>query len=178
MTTDAGNSRRGEGSIACEDLSPDYGDYAKQETRSCFTRQPPDKLWRVISRFGTGGDFFCGNLLWLLRRMGDWLIGGPSLRRRRRHPDELRVGDVIDSWRVVAAEPGRRLTLLMEMKAPGPGVLEFLIDDEGKRRRVTMTAYFDPAGALGLAYWYALLPAHAYLFSGTVRSIASRAGKL
>lgn len=36
-------------------------------------------------------------------------IGGPSFGRRRRHPRELRVGDVVDSWRVIAPEPGHLL---------------------------------------------------------------------
>ena len=119
--------------------------------------------------------FFAGYLLWWLRRFGDWLIGGPSLRRGRRHPEELRVGDVLDAWRVIGMNRGRRLTLLMEMKAPGSGVLEFRVADLGEQRRITMTAYFHPAGFWGLAYWFVLLPAHGYLFSATVRSIARRA---
>jgi len=171
-------SRWVEGSIACRSFNPDYGYYAKRESRSLDTDESPAALWSVLCRFGFRGDFFYGYPLWWLRRLGDWLIGGPSFRRRRRHPENLRVGDVIDSWRVIGLEPERRLTLLMEMKAPGSGVLEFTIDASGARRRLTMTAYFHPAGAWGLAYWYALLPAHAFLFSGTVRNINKRASKL
>ena len=140
-----------------------------------MTEASADAIWTVLSRFGANGDFFAGYLLWWLRRFGDWLLGGPSLRRKRRHPDELRVGDVVDSWRVIGVDPERRLTLLMEMKAPGSGVLEYRLADLGQRRRITMTAYFHPAGAWGLGYWFVLLPAHAYLFSATVRTIARRA---
>ena len=107
----------------------------------------------------------------------DWTIGGPSFRRGRRHPEHLRVGDVVDAWRVIAVEPGTRLTLLMEMKAPGAGVLELIIVDEGVRRRIFMRAYWHPAGVWGLLYWYALLPIHASLFNGTARAIVRIANR-
>ena len=60
------------------------------------------------------------------------------------------------------------------MKAPGAGVLEFRVDDDGSERRVSMQAYWHPAGVVGLLYWYALLPAHAFLFRGSTRAIARR----
>jgi hypothetical protein len=87
----------------------------------------------------------------------------------------LRVGDVIDSWRVIAVEPETRLTLLMEMKTPGAGVLEFELKPVAQGHRVTATAYFHPAGAWGLLYWYSLAPAHALIFRGMTREIAARA---
>jgi hypothetical protein len=43
------------------------------------------------------------------------------------------------------------------------------------RTRVVATAYFHPAGAPGLVYWYALGPAHAVIFTGLARAIAERA---
>ena len=73
-------------------------------------------------------------------------------------------------------ETEKRLTLLMEMKAPGAGVLEFGIDDTGDSRSLHMQAYWHPAGAWGLLYWYLLLPAHLFLFKGTVAAIVGRAG--
>ena len=108
----------------------------------------------------------------------DWLIGGPSFRRRRRHPDVLRVGDVIDSWRVIAMDRNEKLTLVMELRAPGAGVLEFCVDDLGDRRCVNVRGYFHPAGAWGLLYWYITLPVHALLFNGSAREIARRAQEL
>ena len=163
-----------EGSIACRSFRPEYGFYAKQVGDSAVTRASAADLWAAVCRFGNEGDFFYANGLWWLRRAVDWLVGGPSFRRRRRHPAELRVGDVVDAWRVIAIEPGRRLTLLMEMKAPGSGVLEFTIDDDSERR-IDMRAFWHPAGVFGLLYWYTLLPAHAFLFRGTTREIARRA---
>ena len=68
--------------------------------------------------------------LWWLRGVMDWLVGGPGLTRGRRHPTELRIGDRIDYWTVLALEPGRRLTLHFGMRAPGSGVLEFEVDPE------------------------------------------------
>jgi hypothetical protein len=136
-----------------------------------------DDLFRVVCTIGGKDGYFFANWLWWLRRALDWLAGGPSFRRSRRHPTELRVGDVVDSWRVIAFEPGRRLTLLMEMKAPGAGVQELVVRPgaDGTGASVTATAYWHPAGVAGLAYWYSLVPAHLFLFRGMTRAIVRRA---
>jgi hypothetical protein len=44
-----------------------------------------------------------------------------------------------------------------------------------ERSRVTVTAYFHPAGVRGLLYWHALAPAHALIFPGLANAIARRA---
>jgi hypothetical protein len=67
------------------------------------------------------------------------------------------------------------VTLLMEMKAPGAGVLEFELKPEAPGHRVTATAYFHPAGIWGLLYWYLLAPFHWLIFRGLTRAIAARA---
>jgi hypothetical protein len=98
------------------------------------------------------------------------------MRRKRRHPDDLQVGDVVDSWRVISIQPGKQLTMLLEMKVPGAGVLEFDIDDcVNDQRSITITAYFHPAGVWGLLYWFAVLPFHALLFRGMAHGIVRRA---
>ena len=134
-------------------------------------------VFAVVCGIGGEDGWFYADTLWWLRRAIDWLVGGPSFRRRRRHPTELRVGDVVDSWRVIALEPGRRLTLLMEMKGPGAGVLEFVVrpDADGSGSSVSATAHWHPAGVAGLLYWYALVPAHLFLFRGLTRAIQRRA---
>lgn len=167
-----------EGSYACEDFRPQYSFYSKQADGSAETSATAASIWAVLCRIGNDGDFFYGYLLWWLRRALDWIVGGPSFRRRRRHPEELRVGDVVDAWRVIALEPQKRLTLLMEMKGPGFGVLEFTIREQGDRRQIHMRAHWHPAGVWGLLYWYSLLPAHVFLFSGTTRRIARRAERM
>ncbi len=164
-----------EGSIVCRNFNPEYAFYAKKAGGEAATRAPASAIWREVMAIGGTDGYYYANSLWLLRRSLDWLVGGPSFRRRRRHPTELRVGDVVDAWRVIALEPERRLTLLMEMRAPGSGVLEFEILDRGERRAVRATAYWHPAGPLGLLYWFALLPLHRVLFRGLTAAIARRA---
>ena len=164
-----------ESAIACKEFNPAYSFYAKQAEGSTETAASAADLWNVICRFGAGGDFFYLRGLWWIRRALDWVAGGPSFRRHRRHPTALRTGDVIDAWRVIECEPPEKLTLLMEMKAPGAGVLEIRVDDLSSGRRVSVQAFWHPAGVWGLMYWYATLPLHAILFKGTARSIAKRA---
>lgn len=165
-----------EGSIACREFQPEYSFYSKQTGDSTNSRASAEALWRVVCRFGRNGDFFYAGWLWRLRRGLDWIVGGPSFRRKRRHPDDLRVGDTVDAWRVIAIQTGKQLTMLMEMKAPGAGVLEFdIVDTENDQRTVAVTAYFHPAGVWGILYWLTLLPFHAFIFRGMTRVIAKRA---
>jgi len=164
-----------EGSIVCRNFHPEYAYYAKRAGGEVKTEASANALWRQVTAFGGDEGYYYAESLWYLRRLINWFAGGPSFSRRRRHPTDLRVGDVIDAWRVIAAVPGKRLTLLMEMRGPGAGVLEFVIRDRGDYRILSATAYWHPAGPAGLAYWYALLPVHAFLFRGLTAAIAKRA---
>ena len=164
-----------EGSIVCRNFHPEYAYYAKRAGGTATTEASKEALWRQVMAFGGAEGYYYADYLWFLRRLINWFAGGPSFYRRRRHPRELRVGDVVDAWRVIAAEPDRRLTLLMEMRGPGSGVLEFEIDEEGERRVLRATASWHPAGPAGLIYWYSLLPVHAFLFRGMTSAIAKRA---
>ena len=166
-----------EGSIRCRNFEPKYAYYAKQASGSCTSSANPAELWDVICGFGTDQDFFALNALWWIRGAADWLIGGPSFRRKRRHPQELRLGDVVDAWRVIALQPQRKLTLLLEMKLPGAGVLEFEIIPGNGTHEIKATAYFHPAGVWGLLYWYPLVPFHQLIFKGMTREIAARCAK-
>jgi len=164
-----------EGAVACREFRPEYSYYSMQQGATATTEASVEALWRELCKIGHNGDFFAARWLWWLRRVIDWFFAGPSFRRTRRHPDELRVGDTVDAWRVIDLQPGRRLTLLMEMRAPGAGVLEFLISEADGKRQISVTAYFHPAGVWGIAYWNALLPFHAYIFKRKTRTIARRA---
>ena len=164
-----------EGSIVCRNFHPEYAYYAKQAGGEATSQASTEALWRQVTAFGGDEGYYYAESLWYLRRLINWFAGGPSFSRRRRHPTDLRVGDVIDAWRVIAAEPEKRLTLLMEMRGPGSGVLEFVIRDKGSFRTLSATAYWHPAGPAGLAYWYSLLPIHAFLFRGLTAAIAKRA---
>jgi hypothetical protein len=106
----------------------------------------------------------------------DWLVGGPGLSKGRRHPTELRVGDRVDYWTVLGMEPEQLLSLYFGMKAPGAGVLELELEPvDAEHTRITITAYWHPAGVWGLSYWYVLVPAHLFIFKGMCRAIAKRA---
>ena len=164
-----------EGSIRCRNFQPQYAYYAKRAGHSRRTRAQAESLWEEICQFGNGQDYFALNLLWWIRGAMDWLIGGPSFRRHRRDPRHLRVGDVIDAWRVIGLEPQRKLTLLLEMKLPGAGVLEFEIDGVSDAQELKVSAYFHPAGVWGLLYWYPLVPFHLLIFRGMTREIVRRA---
>ena len=165
-----------EGAFAMRKNRIDLAYYAKRASGAAIAKASPATLWQVVSAIGGGNRYYYLNSLWSLREFLDWLVGGPGLKRGRRHPHELRVGDHVDSWKVIGVEPGRRLTMAFGMRAPGSGILEFMIDDVATdRSRVTATAYWHPAGMLGLAYWYSLELAHHVVFTGLTREICRRA---
>ena len=100
------------------------------------------------------------------------------MRRGRRHPEHLRVGDTLDFWRVEAVEPGRLLRLRAEMKLPGRAWLQFEIDPaDPASSRLRQTAIFDPVGLAGIAYWYILFPLHAFVFRSLLRGLREASEK-
>jgi uncharacterized protein YbjT (DUF2867 family) len=165
-----------EGAFSMRGFRHDHAFYAKRARGSAVAGAPPAAVWREVTAIGGDNRYYYMNGLWWLRELMDWCAGGSGFTRGRRHPTEVRVGDVIDYWTVVGLEPERRLTLHFGMKAPGTGVLEFELEPEGDRTRITITAYWHPRGVWGLAYWYALVPAHLFIFRGWTRAIARRAG--
>ena len=149
-----------------------YDKSARAETRAAA---PPDAVWAEVAAIGGDRGWYHADWLWELRGLIDRLAGGVGMRRGRRDARDLRVGDALDWWRVEAVEPGRRLTLLAEMKLPGSAVLEFVVTPDGDGARIATSAHFHPAGMPGLLYWYALWPIHGRIFDGLTRAIARRA---
>ncbi len=145
------------------------------DSRSVEVNVSTTKAFAPIQRLGGATGWYYGNLLWRARGWLDLLAGGAGLRRGRRHPEELQVGETLDCWRVEAIEPGRRLRLVAEMKLPGRAWLEFEVQPAGNGARITQTAIFDPHGLAGLAYWYAIWPLHQMVFSGMLRGVARAA---
>jgi hypothetical protein len=137
--------------------------------------RPAAAAFAPIRAIGGDRGRYYADWLWRLRGFLDLLVGGPGMRRGRRHPTELGPGDALDFWRVESVEPDRRLLLAAEMKLPGRAWLEFVIEPDGGSSLVRQTAIFDPAGLLGLAYWYAIYPLHAHVFAGMLRAIGRRA---
>ena len=149
------------------------------EQRTIRVAATPDAVYRAFMGIGGRRGWYFANWLWSLRGMLDRVIGGAGLRRGRRHPDELRVGDALDFWRVETLGPGRLLRLRAEMKTPGRAWLQFEAREaeDGAVTDLEQTASFIPRGLMGLVYWYALYPLHAWIFRGMVRAIARRAEK-
>ena len=142
----------------------------------------PEKAFQPIERIGGDTGWYYGNWLWRVRGWLDLLVGGVGLRRGRRDPHHLHVGDAVDFWRVESVEPSGRLRLAAEMKLPGRAWLEFEVvpqrdDDMAKPAGsvIRQTAIFDPLGLAGLAYWYSLYPLHQLVFAGMLRRIARAA---
>lgn len=136
----------------------------------------PEAVFAVASGIGGDRGWFVADVLWSVRGIADKLVGGPGMRRGRRHPDDLRVGDALDFWRVEAYEPPRLLRLRAEMRLPGEAWMEWVVEDEGADRTVLrQRALFVPRGLFGRLYWYAVLPFHGLIFGQLARDIVRRA---
>ena len=168
-----------EGAYPMRGLRREHAFYAKRASGAAETAVSRDAVWRVVRRIGGKNRYYGADLLWWLRETLDWMFGGRGRHHGRRDPDDLRVGDHIDSWTVVGVDPGQRLTLMMGMKALGAGVLEFDLEPlDGGGTRLTATAYWHPAGLGGLVYWYLLFPAHLFIFDNMTRNICKLAEQL
>ncbi|MEP7117459.1 MAG: SDR family oxidoreductase [Acidobacteriota bacterium] len=148
------------------------------ERRQLTVHAAPERAYDVIGELGGATGWLRLNWAWQLRGLLDRLVGGVGMRRGRRDPRELRVGDAVDFWRVEAVEPGRLVRLRAEMRVPGRAWLEFQIKADTEPETCTtivQTAYFAPKGLFGVLYWYALYPIHGVIFGGMIREIARRA---
>ena len=132
----------------------------------------PNKIWSVLVRIGGETGWFYANWLWQLRGMLDKLVGGVGLRRGRRDPNQLAVGDALDFWRVAHVDAERRLMLVAEMKLPGEAILTFELEPVAGGTRVRQKACYLPRGLTGLLYWWMVLPFHYFVFNGMLRGIA------
>ena len=145
------------------------------DSRTVHVSAGVPEAFAAIRRIGGSTGWYYGNWLWRLRGFIDLLFGGVGMRRGRRHPNELAIGDTVDFWRVEAYEAGRRLRLVAEMKLPGRAWLEFEVQPDGDGAMIRQTAVFDPVGLLGLLYWYGVYPLHARVFAGMLRGMARAA---
>ncbi|MDZ7780706.1 MAG: SDR family oxidoreductase [Gemmatimonadota bacterium] len=158
---------------------PDWaGGTTFTDHRTIDVDAPPDQIFAAICRVGGGHGYYAAAWLWRIRGAVDRLIGGPGLRRGRRDPERLSVGDALDFWRVQEVSPGRALRLRAEMKVPGEAELAFIIHPPEANHpltRVEQTARFKPKGLLGLAYWFMVAPMHSIVFQGMLEGIRRRA---
>lgn len=122
------------------------------------------RIWAIGGQRG----WYYGNWMWRMRGYMDELVGGPGLRRGRKHPSDLQAGDYLDVWRVeVADREAGRLLLRAEMKVPGEAWLEFKVVDD----HLVQTASFNASGLAGKLYWYTMLPFHGFIFPGMIRKL-------
>ncbi|WP_441247422.1 SDR family oxidoreductase [Kitasatospora sp. McL0602] len=158
---------------------PDWaGGSLYQDVRERAVAVPPADVWRVIEGIGGENGWYSFPLAWALRGWLDRLVGGVGLRRGRRDPARLRVGDSLDFWRVEEIDPGRLLRLRAEMRLPGLAWLELSVTpdpdaDGGAVYR--QRALFHPHGLAGHAYWWSVAPFHSVVFGGMARNITERA---
>jgi len=145
------------------------------DCRTIAVSLPPEKAFAPIQRIGGATGWYYGNFLWRIRGFLDLLVGGPGLRRGRRDPVELKVGDTLDCWRVEKIDAPHILRLHAEMRLPGRAWLEFAVTPTEAGCTITQTAMFDPVGLFGLFYWYSIWPLHQFIFTGMLRRIAEAA---
>ena len=142
------------------------------ERRQTEVAVPVNRVYGSFTRLGGDVGWLYFDWSWRLRGAMDRLIGGVGLRRGRRDPVDIRVGDAIDFWRVEAVEPDKSLLLRAEMKVPGLAWLKFEVNPlENGKSQLVQTAFFAPKGLFGFLYWYALYPLHSLIFSGLIRGL-------
>jgi uncharacterized protein YbjT (DUF2867 family) len=133
---------------------------------------PQKKIFESFTRLGGEQGWLYSDWAWEILGIIDRLFGGVGLRRGRRDPDDVRVGDAIDFWRVEAVEPDEMLRLRAELKLPGKAWLQFEARAlKNGDAQLIQTAFFAPKGLFGLISWYGLYPINSLIFSGLVRNL-------
>jgi Protein of unknown function (DUF2867) len=145
------------------------------ERREVVVPAPAARVFAEVERLGGDAGWPYANVLWRVRGLMDRLVGGVGLRLGRRDPDRVRVGDAVDFWRVEEVRRPGLLRLRAEMRVPGRAWLQYEVLEAAGGSRLIQTAFFEPKGLPGLAYWYVLYPIHGLIFRGSVRVLAERA---
>ncbi len=157
-------------------ISVDYRRFTRNLHVATIAAAPAQRLWDEVESLGGKSGWRYGDWLWQLRGEMDRLFGGVGMRRQVERQGPLKAGDVLDFYRVHTVIPGRQLTLDVEMKLPGDGIMEIRLTPlEDGRTSIDIAAYFRPAGVFGLAYWSLLLPLHRSIFQGLARALVHRA---
>jgi uncharacterized protein YbjT (DUF2867 family) len=151
---------------------PDWtGGSLYADVRESQVAATPEALWRVIESIGGENGWYSWRFAWVVRGLLDRLLGGVGLRRGRRDPYRLRIGDSLDFWRVEEIEPGRLLRLRAEMRLPGLAWLDLSVEERDGRTWFRQRALFHPRGLLGQLYWWSVWPFHGILFGRMQRNL-------
>lgn len=146
-----------------------------EDRQSVATSAEPSDLFWAFSRVGGEVGYYTFPLAWGFRGLLDTLFGGVGLRRGRRHPEEVRLHDTIDFWRVSSVARDDHLQLAAEMKLPGEAWLEWRIRREEGTTYLDQVAHFRPRGLFGRLYWYTMYPFHRLIFGRMAARIVSAA---
>ena len=155
---------------------PDWsGGTVYEDCRDLTTDVDADIVQHTVRSIGGDRGWFGFGPLWAVRGLADQLVGGVGLRRGRRHPQEILVGEALDFWRVDDLGPNF-FRLRAEMKMPGEAWLEWSTFRTGEDRTlVVQRARFAPAGLWGRLYWWSVTPFHAAIFPIMLRRIVAAA---
>lgn len=149
-----------------------------RDRRQVDSPAPPNAVARSFMSVGGQTGYHSASWAWQIRGLVDQLFGGSGLRRGRRHPTDVRVGETLDFWRVVDIDPGKSLELKAEMRMPGQAWLRWEVETTEGGSRLVQTAWYSPRGLLGRLYWWILYPFHALIFPRMARGIVEVAEAL
>ena len=138
---------------------------------------PADAVFAVVAGIGGDRGWFVADVLWTVRGMADKLVGGVGMRRGRRHPDQLRVGDALDFWRVEAVRAAPPAAPAGRDAAARRGVAGVARrGPRGRAGRCCASGRCSSPGACSAASTGTLvLPFHGLIFGQLARDIARRA---
>ena len=156
---------------------PDWaGGSLYTDERESEVQASPEQLWAVIEGVGGDNGWYSFPFAWEIRGVWDRLMGGVGLRRGRRDPRHLMIGEPVDFWRVEEIIPGQLLRLRAEMKLPGLAWLELEVRTSANGATLYhQRALFHPRGLAGHSYWWSVSIFHVFVFGAMVRNIAEAA---
>ena len=154
---------------------PDWaGGSLYTDVRTVESNQSAEQVFARIEAIGGDHGYSTATWAWQLRGLMDRLVGGVGLRRGRRDPDHLVVGEALDFWRVEEIKRPNLLRLRAEMKMPGRAWLEWSVipNAGGKGCKVVQRAIYVPRGLWGHLYWWAVWPMHGLVFPSMAKNAA------
>jgi uncharacterized protein YbjT (DUF2867 family) len=167
--------------VAHDPLDLDDEEGLFREVRRITVDAPQEAVYRSFASIGGEAGWLSFDWLWRVRGVMDKMIGGPGLRRGRRHPLDIDEGEALDFWRVEKVVRGESLRLRAEMRLPGRAWLQWETQPDKSepagKTLLVQTALFEPKGVPGFLYWYAMVPAHLFIFGSMVKAVARRAEK-
>lgn len=144
--------------------------------RKVVVQASPREVYDEFTTLGGKRGWLFFNWAWQILGTIDRLLGGVGLRRGRRDPVDVRVGDAIDFWRVEQIKPGEMMRLRAEMKVPGKVWLQFEAKSiNGAQTLLHQSSFFAPKGLFGILFWYGLYPMNSFVFSGLLRKLKESA---